>query len=156
MGLDMHLTMKEYRYVHQEPQRTQLCELMEVYPFSGDGGINVTVDQEVVYWRKANAIHQWFVLNIQAGEDDCGSYDVSIDNLKTLKEACVAVLEDPDLASELLPTTTGPFFGATDYDEDYLGDLRYTVDKLKLILTQCAVYQICTGGEPLFSYQSSW
>jgi hypothetical protein len=27
--------------------------------------------EEVACWRKANAIHQWFVGNVQRGKDDC-------------------------------------------------------------------------------------
>lgn len=156
MGLDMHLTMREYRYIHEEPQRTQLCESMGLYPFSDNGGIIVKVDQEVVYWRKANAIHQWFVINVQNGKDDCGSYDVDIDDLKTLKAACEAVLDDRHLASRLLPTAEGVFFGSTAYDEQYLEDLQNTVIQITDILAHCAAYRIRTGTEPCFSYQSSW
>ena len=29
------------------------------------------IDEEVGYWRKANAIHKWFVDNVQDGNDDC-------------------------------------------------------------------------------------
>ena len=29
--------------------------------------------EEVGYWRKANAIHGWFVRNVQNGKDDCGT-----------------------------------------------------------------------------------
>ena len=33
--------------------------------------------EDVGYWRKANQIHNWFVQNVQGGEDDCGIYEVS-------------------------------------------------------------------------------
>jgi hypothetical protein len=47
----------------------------------------------VGYWRKANAIHAWFVRNVQGGKDDCrGSY-VSREQLIQLKEACFQVLD---------------------------------------------------------------
>ena len=36
----------------------------------------------VCEWRKANAIHKWFVDHVQDGEDDCGRYPVSVDKLK--------------------------------------------------------------------------
>ena len=34
-----------------------------------------------IYWRKANAIHGWFVKNAQQGIDDCRTYsvDTSVD-----------------------------------------------------------------------------
>lgn len=36
------------------------------------------------------------------------------------------VLDDHSLASELLPTQSGFFFGGTEYDEYYFLDLDYT------------------------------
>ena len=62
MGLDMHLLKKE-----------------------GE------THQEVGYWRKANHIHAWFVKNVQEGEDDCGMYPVSREQLALLLETCKAV-----------------------------------------------------------------
>ena len=29
-------------------------------------------DNQIASWRKANAIHKWFVDNVQDGVDDCG------------------------------------------------------------------------------------
>lgn len=46
---------------------------------------------EVGYWRKANAIHKWFVENVQNDVDDCGYYEVSKEQLETLLAACVEV-----------------------------------------------------------------
>ena len=34
-------------------------------------GVSVSVN--AAYWRKANAIHKWFVDNVQDGEDNCQS-----------------------------------------------------------------------------------
>lgn len=39
-------------------------------------------------WRKANQIHNWFVQNVQKGNDDCGEYYVEIDQLKDLLSIC--------------------------------------------------------------------
>ena len=44
--------------------------------------------ESVAYWRKANAIHKWFVDNVQNGTDDCGKYRVTVDQLKQLVKAC--------------------------------------------------------------------
>ena len=46
---------------------------------------------EVGYWRKANAIHKWFVDNVQDGNDDCGSYEVSKEQLEELLDACLTI-----------------------------------------------------------------
>ena len=42
------------------------------------------VEEEVMYWRKANHIHAWFVKNVQDGIDNCAEYYVSPDNLREL------------------------------------------------------------------------
>ena len=44
--------------------------------------------EHVGYWRKANQIHHWFVENVQDGEDDCGDYEVSVEQLKYLLDIC--------------------------------------------------------------------
>ena len=48
---------------------------------------------EVGYWRKANAIHNWFVENVQNGNDDCGVYSVSKEQLEDLLGICDRVIE---------------------------------------------------------------
>ena len=50
------------------------------------------VFEQVGYWRKANAIHRWFVQNVQDGVDDCGTYIVTREQLEQLKAACERVL----------------------------------------------------------------
>jgi len=122
-------------------------------PFT-EGQLN-TVEQECIYWRKANAIHRWFVENVQENVDNCASYFVDITQLKTLRDLCSRVVEDHSLAESLLPTQQGFFFGCTAYDDYYFDDIEYTLEKLnKLIewyeaLPEDSLY-------PEFSYQSSW
>lgn len=43
-------------------------------------------------------------------------------------------ISNTEVARELLPTTSGFFFGSTDYDEWYYRDIEYTVDVIKSIL----------------------
>ena len=61
------------------------------------------VDGIAMYWRKANAIHQWFVDNVQYGEDDCGSYEVSVEQLKELRKTCKKVLKSTKLVDAKVP-----------------------------------------------------
>jgi len=113
---------------------------------------------EVIYWRKANQIHNWFVMNIQKGKDDCGVYEVSINQLKDLLETIDLVLKTKiirkgnlhNYSKKLLPTTSGFFFGSVDYDEDYINTLKVTKQQLtKFIkLNQDRVMKI--------TYSSSW
>lgn len=108
-----------------------------------------SVSVQVGYWRKENAIHQWFVDNCQDGNDDCREAYVSREQLAELKERCEKVLADNSLADELLPTTDGFFFGSMDYDEWYFTGLRDTVE----IVNACLAPEY---GAWEFSYQSSW
>lgn len=45
----------------------------------------------VAYWRKANHIHGWFVENVQDGEDDCGTYEITRAHLQNLLDCCCKV-----------------------------------------------------------------
>ncbi len=103
---------------------------------------------EVGYWRKANAIHKWFVDNVQDGVDECQESPVTMDQLDVLLDTVNAVLDDNDKAGDLLPPESGFFFGITDIDEYYLEDLVTT----KEILTELAD----RGDDWEYSYQSSW
>ena len=53
--------------------------------------------KEVVYWRKANAIHKWFVDNVQKGKDDCRYYEVTKEHLEELRDKCTEVLWVADI-----------------------------------------------------------
>lgn len=91
---------------------------------------------DIMYWRKANAIHNWFIENADYsdGEDDCKDIHVTVADLIRLCETCEEVLAHHDKAEELLPTTSGFFFGSTEYDEYYFSDIEYTAEKLRKIL----------------------
>ena len=91
-------------------------------------------DNQIASWRKANAIHKWFVDNVQDGVDDCGDYKVTKEQLIELHNACNDVLADPNLAEQLLPTQGGFFFGETNYDDGYIYDLENTVRIINEIL----------------------
>ena len=73
------------------------------------------------YWRKANQIHGWFVENVQNGVDECKKTYVPKEKLIELKELCEDLLhtKDKQKAQELLPATSGFFFGSTDTNDKY-------------------------------------
>jgi hypothetical protein len=108
------------------------------------------VTAEAAYWRKANAVHAWFVTNVQSGVDDCGHYDVSRDQLSELADLCDQVLQDLSRAEELLPTQSGFFFGGTEYNDWYCRNLEYTRDRLRELLSN----QTLASWD--FQYHSSW
>ena len=107
--------------------------------------------EQVGYWRKANAIHNWFVENVQDGEDDCRYHrEVTKEDLKQLADICHEVLCNHDLADCNLPTTAGFFFGNTDYDEWYFDDLKETIDIIEEVL------KTTDFEKEMIYYVSSW
>jgi hypothetical protein len=99
MGLDMYLTRRIYvgnKYKKPEEQvkvEGKDIEQAQVSEIIADLG----------YWRKANAIHNWFVQNVQEGEDDCKEYHVSREKLEELLLIVNTVLK----ASELVEGQIG-------------------------------------------------
>ena len=56
-------------------------------------GLFKAIGEEVAYWRKANAIHRWFVDNVQDGDDDCNYHrEVTKEDLESLRDTCIKVL----------------------------------------------------------------
>lgn len=183
MGLDMYLYKKTYvkNWDHYAPEERHEITVKlggQVHPHIKPERIR-EITEQVAYWRKANAIHKWFVDNVQGGKDECQESYVAREQLAELVERCKEVLNSietiegqchvgtmwtPDegrqelfepgqviaqaeLANKLLPTQDGFFFGSTDYDQYYLGDLQDTVAQLEPLLTE-------EGGD--FYYQASW
>jgi hypothetical protein len=154
MGLDMYLSAKKYmsRYF-DEKDSERIKTVNELFGVEGDeegdyGAQEVTF--RVAYWRKANAIHQWFVDNVQKGTDDCGEYYVTRDQLKQLMELCEQIVADNKKAEELLPTQSGFFFGNTEYNEWYMEDIERTIVRFRKILSDPAF------EKSDFYYQASW
>jgi len=104
--------------------------------------------EDAAYWRKANQIHAWLVKNVQDGDDDCSSYEVSKVQLRSLLKDVNAVLRSKKKAPQILPTTEGFFFGTTEYDGYYFDDLNYTKAKL--------TDELRRGDAVSYHYQSSW
>ena len=98
-----------------------------------------TVQFPLMYWRKSNQIHKWFVENVQGGKDNCDEYSVSLDQLKLLSKTIEPALVSTAAASELLPTSEGFFFGSQEYDQYYFEDLKTTKTQIdKIIAYQTA------------------
>lgn len=155
MGLDMYLTAEKhfsaYDFSTGEAKETYLkvSEVVGADAFRDKDSPTMRVKVTVGYWRKANAIHKWFVDNVQDGIDECKENYVSVEQLDKLRKTCLEVLADISKAGDLLPPQSGFFFGSTDTDDYYLSDLRRTVgiiDRLKEHLPK--------GW--LISYRSSW
>lgn len=152
MGLDMYLEARRFMWVFDDGtgrDAEAASKIREALPELGDMKPNY-ITAEAAYWRKANAIHKWFVDNVQDGRDDCGHYPVEREQLVTLADICDEVLKDPSKAGQLLPTQGGFFFGGTDYDEWYTRNLAHTRDRLRELLARPEL----ESWE--FQYHSSW
>ncbi len=137
MGLDMYLYIKKSKYEDfkecEYPEELKGLEKdIEERNFKS---MTSSVECQVAYWRKANAIHNWFVNNCANGNDDCEKMYVSKDKLEELLKDCEIVISNPNQAKEILPTTKGFFFGSQEYDEWYFEDLQYTVKVIKKVLS---------------------
>ena len=160
MGLDMYL--KERKYIG----KAEVKLLSNEYGWYNNDGQEFKNVKELVieagYWRKANAIHKWFVDNVQDGNDDCGEYEVSYEQLQDLLAICkvlkskMVLSEDENengnkyvvnytICNELLPTQDGFFFGSTNYDEWYYKDIENTINIIESL-----------DGKDEYYYHSSW
>lgn len=147
MGLDMYLSRKTYvkRWAHISPDELYLVTVQRGdKPTDIDSEKVTYITEEMGYWRKANAIHKWFVDNVQNGVDECQESYVSEEQLAELLDICRRVAADHSLAAELLPTQSGFFFGSTDYDEYYF---QYIDDTIAILSNLPPVY---------YYYHSSW
>jgi len=149
MGLDMYLYVLHY-FPHNE-QDDANHKFQEAWSQLAQLGQLKGIIIEGCYWRKANAIHNWFVKIVQNGVDNCGTYEVKRDKLVELRDTCEQILKDHSLAEKLLPPVSGFFFGSTKIDEGYFEDLTYTHEQLTRLLNAMPNDWYTT-----VTYQSSW
>ena len=148
MGLDMYLRAKKYVSEYSDKETFEKLNALDV----GQGGMQINeVSAEAMYWRKANAIHAWFVRECQKGVDNCQEYWVPSEKLKELRDICREVLMFRKKADELLPTQGGFFFGDLGYDSYYFDDIERTESRLTAILENEELMKDWN-----FYYQSSW
>jgi len=153
MGLDMYLTAKRYLWRDKDADiAKKVNDLIDVdadleQEFNGSSLRVKSIDVSAMYWRKANAIHGWFVENVQDDEDNCREHYVSREQLEELIAECVSALTSRK--ANKLPPKNGFFFGSTNIDEYYWQDLEDTVKGLERALT-------LSENQYEFYYSSSW
>ncbi len=118
MGLDMYLYKrdKDKNAIDVEERNYGTNEVYEV-------------EQEFIYWRKANQIHMWLVDNVQGGVDDCEEHQVSTKQIVHFYDELVKARLSRD--ESIFSPSEGFFFGSTDIDEYYWQELRDTIEELK-------------------------
>ena len=88
----------------------------------------VELTAEVAYWRKANAIHDWFVDNVQGGEDEGQPSRVEVEHLDDLRAKCEEAIQAGGFIEGLMPRED--FFGNTDDPQYYLQDCKDTIEQI--------------------------
>ena len=148
-------------------------ELRMVWTVTDDDGDEWECTDYGFEWRKANAIHGWFVSNVCGGTCENNVwYGVSREQLAELGRTCRRVLdgskmairtvtglngrpmelryiEDTELAESLMPTKSGFFFGSTEYGFMYIQDLERTARAVEELLDE-------TPPQVTFEYMASW
>jgi len=161
MGLDMYLDRHIYVGAQFEWRKCNIPRTIEVQDSFDDENpkistIEVNPDrisyivEQAIYWRKVNAIHKWFVDNVQNGVDEGGMYYVSYSQLGELLELCEWVLDNKDEAETALPTQAGFFFGSTEYNEWYFKDIEFTKNQLEELLNKS------NAKDCSYYYTASW
>ncbi len=145
MGLDMYLEKK--RFFFSKNTRKKIVD--NNTEFNGLKEI-VSVDSAEIYWRKFNALHNWFVNNVQDGDDNCQPHSVSIENIQEILQILIKIKKANDeykegrlgeeernsYCQDLLPPCQGFFFGNTDLDDDYFYDVEYSITEFQRVLSE--------------------
>jgi hypothetical protein len=150
MGLDMYLVRKTYvkNWEHMSPEEKHTITITgPAASWIQESRISEVVE-EVAYWRKFNALHNWFVNRCQNGVDDCRDAYVEREVLEELVQLLTDVLNDPDSARERFPPQSGFFFGSTEIDDWYWSDVRETRDLIEKLLKETPRSD--------YYYHSSW
>lgn len=141
MGLDMYVERITSVYTH--PQATK------ENPYAGNYRIVDTRD-EVCYWRKFNALHNHIVNTYANGVDECQRIPLDQQDVTDIVELLKRVKDDHSLAPKLLPTGAGFFFGSTEYNEWYFGDVENAIEQLEKVLLET------NFDKQEIVYQASW
>jgi len=121
MGLDMYLEKDIYvgaNFKHREVKGIIQLE-------AGGKPLNINLEkvtsitEQVAYWRKANAIHAWFVENVQDGVDECQRTYVSREDLEELLDVVTRVLDS-------VQKVPGPVRTSTSFEKSESGEIITT------------------------------
>ena len=154
MGLDSYLYAKQFQWTNWDNKKleeTKTEKVNKILKVKSKLGKLKEVQWEAIYWRKANHIHSWFVNNCQDGVDECQESDVSVEQLEKLRDICKKIMDNHDLAKELLPTQSGFFFGGEEYDDYYFQEIEFTYNEILKLLEN-----LNKDDNIDFYYQSSW
>lgn len=159
-------TIKEFESVEKAMQPDEYKpiydEFNEVVKQRGKSFSWLSIFDDIGYWRKSNQIHNFFVQECQDGIDECQFSIVEKDKLEDLLARCKramklkkvylndGIIKDGEGLETFLPTTSGFFFGGTEFDEWYFNDVAET----KKLITK--VLKDTDFDKQIILYRASW
>lgn len=187
MGLDMYLKASKYvsnynfTEADSKAEFAAIVDAVKLNDIVSEDSTSLTISVTVGYWRKANAIHNWFVKNCQGGVDECQVSDVDEMKLRELLAICKHIMTtvvwgepieheatdvpwkqpawtervlasvDDAFILENLPPTEGFFFGSTDINGFFIDDIEETIKIIERVLPFAEA-----PFNLSFEYRSSW
>lgn len=173
MGLNMYLEGKKYiggKFNEISEQITINIKKnwsQETKSFTIETKDISEISIDLGYWRKANAIHKWFVDKCFSGKyDDYHGEEIYVrkEQLKELKDLCGNVLnkiqnaitfeEKKEVIDTLLPMQNGFFFGFDDSEDGikwYIADIEDTIKTIDEALKKIKKYELDS-----IYYSASW
>ena len=142
----MYLSAKRYLFSFNEHDKA-LADKIDAEVGASSLGHTNEIRKEAFYWRKAWAIHHWFVMNAQNGEDDCKEYWVERYKLQELLDTLKKVEKNPSLAEDILPLQSDDDEGK----EWELDQIRRTIPALDKLINDESLKEKWD-----FYYSSSW
>jgi hypothetical protein len=90
----------EFAPEHERRIYTGLVDDFDVREYLEPDSPSANVQFTIGYWRKANAVHKWFVDNVQGGVDECQPAYVPREKLVELRTICLRVLNALELEQQ--------------------------------------------------------
>ena len=151
MGLDMYLSRTakcqgvDYGALY-EKEITSMDDIpKELQKYASpwwEGSNLINPFEQYAYWRKFNALHGWFVQNIQDGVDKCQlSRPIEREEFEELLKL---------LEGRRLEPVKGFFFGSTEKGKWYEKEVVETIEVVKKILSEVDF------DKEILIYHSSW
>jgi hypothetical protein len=155
MGLDMYLTNRDKK-TNQECEAGYWRKANQIHSWfvnNCQGGVDKC--QETLIHKSQLEDLLITCIQVQKGSElkegkvvNGYRFDDQGNKIKMMEDGKVIV--DPSTAQELLPSSSGFFFGGTEYDEWYYRDVEETINIIKKVL------ESTDFTEEEIYYQASW
>ena len=137
MGLDMYLHAVAERTQSKYDKKATPCNYVGPFERFNDLQLDrnyrsVETNCQIGYWRKFNALHKYICDTFADGVDECQRIYLSSEDIVQILDLLKKIT--PENAKELLPPSTGFFFGSQEIDEWYMKEVEYSIKVFELAL----------------------